>query len=504
MNTIRAGVFIGINNYDGAPLRGARPDAERMSEFFKGKYKYVDEYYDEAATEENITNYLDCVRAVFEKEKNKRQKGVFVFFFSGHGVERDGRQYIVLSDGDEVDLALVERKTRIPGVDRIFILDCCRVVAPGKNKTWIKIIDLTLTIGAVLTGNWWYLAARSVGKYIAEASKDCSEESGDCITIASCARGQASMDTPSGGVFTKELLSVLNSKEINSIDGFNRAFAGKFKGEDKQRPCIEISLGANFSLLPSWEKTIREKERKTIRKKVRVNIWPLLVDMISSVFYHRNINATDSWDLIALESPCMRGKGMSIDKEKLELALSELRCAVEGNFNIALSDFVWGKLKTPSALLNFLENGVLPEEEVSDKKPRRGAKRENDKTQRKTGNKAKRKELRRDEQNDEQKSKKKRNLPKRGSKSFFMEIESVGIRSGYVFVSGTVQGCDLNRGDVIEVVHGDTKIRTKIEGIESVRRGIVQSADVGEKIECWFKKTSKMHISKGDIMRKSK
>ncbi len=274
MNTIRAGIFIGINNYDGAPLRGARPDAERMSKFFKGKYDYVEEYYDEAATEENITNCFDGFRAVFEKEKKKRQKGVFVFFFSGHGVEREGRQYIGLPDGNEVDLALVERKTRIPGVDRIFILDCCRVVAPGKNKTWIKIIDWTLTIGAVLTGNWWYLAARSVGKYIAEHSEDCPAECGSCITIASCARGQASVDTPKGGVFTKALLSVLNRKEINSIDGFNCAFSGKFKGEDKQKPCIEIPLGANFSLLPSWDEARganTNRTTKTSKKKSAAN-----------------------------------------------------------------------------------------------------------------------------------------------------------------------------------------------------------------------------------------
>lgn len=391
MNTIRAGVFIGINNYDGAPLSGARPDAERMSKFFKDKYNYVDEYYDEDATEENITSYLKDVKSMFENEKKKRQKGVFVFFFSGHGVERDGRQYIVLPDGDEVDLALIEKETRIQGVDRIFILDCCRVFASGKNKTWIKIIDWTLTIGAILTGNWWYLAARGIGGYLSDQLNDCSEECGSCITIASCARGQASIDTPKGGLFTKALLSVLAREDVKSIDGFNSAFAGKFKGKDQQKPCIEIHLGTNFSLLPSWD------EKSSGEERIRL--------------------------------------------------------------------------------------GYMKEEEKKGKTRERPVSRK---------------------RSSQKKKQKKQNVEHAGCESFRMEIKSVRNAGEYVLVTGKVQGGGLSRGDVIELVHNDRKIKQKIEGIESERRGVVQSAEVGENIECWFKKPSKMHILKGDVILKCK
>ena len=514
MNTIRAGVFIGINNYDGAPLRGARPDAEKMSKFFKDKYNYVDEFFDEVATEENITNYFDCMKSIFEKENERQRNGVFVFFFSGHGVDRDGHQCLVLADDSEIDLTEIESKTRIPGVKRIFILDCCRVRRRRQDGDWIWEL-VTAPFGAA--GNV-IRAVRKFWKNLEEHDPDVySYGCTPPIWITSCARGQGSIDTPDGGVFTKVLLSVLRQNKVKSIDSFNRAFSNKFD-EEVQKPEMKFPAGIEFNLLPAWEKTSGGNTSGVVDKFNRPgDVWQKLVELISSVFSHRHIDAKDTWDTIACWSPNLKDKGGFVDNEMLELALSELQCSIESNFGVKISDSVWRKLNTPSAVMKYLKTGEVSEDEVSNRRRERKSDVQNEPSRKERKKRIRvayleerekrEKELERfiaEERLLRKKRQKQVKLNKREGKSFFMEIESVKSTSEYVLVTGRVLGNVLNRGDVIEVVCDDTKMKTMIEGIDSVGRGIVQSAEVGENIECWFKKTLKMHISKGDVMRKSK
>lgn len=474
MNTIRAGVFIGINNYDGAPLRGARPDAERMSNFFKDKYNYVDEFFDEVATEENITNYLDCIKSIFEKKNEKQRSGVFVFFFSGHGVERDGRQYIVLSDGGEIDLSIIDKKTRIPGIDRIFILDCCRVFAHGRNNTFLRILDFAATTVAVLTGNIPYLLARELTAYLTNDS-DCHQEGcRQFICIASCARGQSSIDTPNGGMFTNALLSVLNRKDVKSIDSFNRAFAGKFNGEVQQQPVVEIPLGSKINLLPAWEKTSGGNTPGVAdRYNKPSDIWQKLIELISSVFLHRHIDAKDTWDTIACWSPHLKDKGGFVDNEMLELALLELQCSIESNFGVKISDSVWRKMKSPSDILIHLTKKISGQSKK--KSP----------------------------------ANKKASVKKEKGKPFFMEIEDIfSPQKGCKVVVGKIKGGIMSVNDTVEIIGNGCSVNTEVTGIELYdkkgnSKGLFNEAHPGDWAGCLLKNTRNLtKVKEGCVLKK--
>lgn len=470
MNTIRAGVFIGINNYDGAPLRGARPDAEKMSNFFKDKYNYVDEFFDEVATEENITNYLDCIKSIFEKEDEKQRNGVFVFFFSGHGVDRDGRQCLVLADDSEIDLTDIESKTRIPGVKRIFILDCCRVRRRRQDGDWIWELA-TAPFGAA--GNV-IRAVRKFWKNLEEHDPDVySYGCTPPICITSCARGQGSIDTPDGGVFTKVLLSVLRQNKVKSIDSFNRAFSNKFD-EEVQKPGMTFPAGIEFNLLPAWEKTSGGNTPGVAdRCNKPSDIWQKLIELISSVFLHRHIDAKDTWDTIACWSPHLKDKGGFVDNEMLELALLELQCSIESNFGVKISDSVWRKMKSPSDILIHLTKKISGQSKK--KSP----------------------------------ANKKASVKKEKGKPFFMEIEDIfSLQKGCKVVVGKIKGGIMSVNDTVEIIGNGCSVNTEVTGIELYdkkgnSKGLFNEAHPGDWAGCLLKNTRNLtKVKEGCVLKK--
>ena len=470
MNTIRAGVFIGINNYDEAPLKGARPDAEKMSNFFKDKYDYVDEYFDETATKKNITKYLDCIKSIFEEENKRQRNGLFVFFFSGHGVDRDGRQCLGLADGSEIDLTDIESKTRIPGVKRIFILDCCRVRRRRQDGDWIWELA-TAPFGAA--GNV-IRAVRKFWKNLEEHDPDvypygCTPP----ICITSCARGQGSIDTPDGGVFTKVLLSVLRQSKVKSIDSFNRAFSKKFD-EEVQKPEMAFPAGIEFNLLPAWEKTSRGNTSGVADKFNKPgDVWQKLVELISSVFLHRHIDAKDTWDTIACWSPYLKDKGGFVDNEMLELALSELQCSIESNFGVKISDSVWRKMKSPCDILIYLTKKIS--EQSKKKSP----------------------------------ANKKASVKKEKGKPFFMEIEDMfSPQKGCKVVFGKIKGGVIRMNDEVEIIGNGCNVSTKVTGIELCdkkgnSKGLFNEAHPGDWAWCLLKNARNLtKVKEGCVLKK--
>ena len=153
---------------------------------------------------------------MFEKNsQDNNGSGVLVFFFSGHGIDRDGRQYLILSDEEEIDLAEIESKTRIPNVHRVFILDCCRVLGHQQNSygVWDFILDLCPKVVRA-PGRWLknYIKANTVDADSAIYQEGCEQP----IYIVSCGRGQVSYDGNQGGCFTTELLKALNTKSVKT------------------------------------------------------------------------------------------------------------------------------------------------------------------------------------------------------------------------------------------------------------------------------------------------
>lgn len=127
-------LVIGINDYEGRPLKNARNDAEAVAALLKKKYGFdeVISLLDKDASRENILHYLmeDLVDRVDRDDR-------LIIFFAGHGESqpsKDGGRigYIVPQNarkGTLIDLIkmneLRESCDSIPAKHILIILDCC-------------------------------------------------------------------------------------------------------------------------------------------------------------------------------------------------------------------------------------------------------------------------------------------------------------------------------------------------------------------------------------------
>lgn len=238
----RVALCVGINDYGVEhSLRGAVPDARLVGDTLKDKYETVELLTDAQAT---VSTIRERVRVLAE---GLSWGDVLVFFFSGHGCDTDGVQTLVVpvrdDDGNCIDdelLALddVEKATNVPGVQRVFVLDCCRVYHTELIKAIKRFVREVL----------------GAGVSPAEAPS-CPKP----LLLASCARGQSSVDDVHAkqGHFTRAFVRALKSKDVRSFDKFRQKiddYMGDYLLPIPQTPFIEGGVGADVQLLPSWRK----------------------------------------------------------------------------------------------------------------------------------------------------------------------------------------------------------------------------------------------------------
>ncbi|MBD2361119.1 SUMF1/EgtB/PvdO family nonheme iron enzyme [Anabaena minutissima FACHB-250] len=135
-------IAIGVNHYDYLqPLNYAKRDAHLMQEFLRNEagfnqiFFFCDDSPDVGgkSTRPTRTNLLRILRQLFETPFMGAGDN-FWFFFSGHGIRHDGRDYLMPSDGDPEDIEntaisinLVTERLRRCGADNVvLILDACR------------------------------------------------------------------------------------------------------------------------------------------------------------------------------------------------------------------------------------------------------------------------------------------------------------------------------------------------------------------------------------------
>lgn len=251
MDTIRIGIFIGINDYAVKPLKGARQDAERMCKFFESKkYDITVPLLDENASRANV---LEMVKIICDEcreivNKGKDAKIMLLFFFSGHGDSSAGRQYLQLVDGSEIDINEIERMTRITRVQRVFILDCCRIRDQGILRQLKVIFDQWLVGGQ----NFYEKGVTSP------------------VLLTACDQGQLAWDDEieQCGVFTKALLSTLRKRKVNTLASLNDEFQKELiKLGSEQTPILKVPLGVEVKLLASWNDSSIKNSSASIKKE---------------------------------------------------------------------------------------------------------------------------------------------------------------------------------------------------------------------------------------------
>lgn len=233
----RIGLFVGVNAYgNGHDLLGARPDAENMNRLFGTCFDSTVLLTDEAARRNRILQALDDACDGLDAGD------ILLFFFSGHGCERDGSQILGLpgereGELDGLSLGEIEFATRRPGIRRVFVFDCCRSVDPG---------------GRAVSQNPYGL--RMVAEYV-KANGLMPP-----LVLSSCTSGESSCDDSHSavGYFTRAFIRALRAKEVRCFRDFCKVLGERMKDfvlPVAQNPQVGDSFWADIQLLPHWRRS---------------------------------------------------------------------------------------------------------------------------------------------------------------------------------------------------------------------------------------------------------
>ena len=228
-------ISIGINKYDDlTPLKYAKRDAELMKDFFhiQAGFEQVLLFSDDSpdfkgrSTQPTFTNLNKVLRTMFENPLEAGDN--FWFFFSGHGRQHNGSDYLMASNSDPQDIErtaipiiyLTEQLQRCGADNVILILDACR---DRGTKS---------------------------GQGIGNQSAQVAREKG-VITFFSCRSNQLSYEIESlqQGVFTKAVLEGLGIQgrcaTVGQLNSYLSARVPKLirehKGEKVQQTPITIA-----------------------------------------------------------------------------------------------------------------------------------------------------------------------------------------------------------------------------------------------------------------------
>ena len=195
-------VVIGINHYEHHPerqLQYAANDAERLSDFLTNHAGFPlahlllclgDEEYKGSQTYPNYSNLLRLLNRDLHP-KRLGQVDRFWFFFSGHGISRNGRDYLLTSDSILEDIDL---KIALP-VDE--------VIATLRQHQKAEIV-------LILDSCREQVGSRSLSSTTYQQTIEVAQQRG-ITTIFSCDYGQLSYEFPAlaNGTFTYALVEGL-------------------------------------------------------------------------------------------------------------------------------------------------------------------------------------------------------------------------------------------------------------------------------------------------------
>jgi HEAT repeat protein len=148
----RRGVFVGIGSYEHQPLRNAPRDAEAVARLLASEYGFS------ATLLLNGEASHEAIERALRDDLDRADTGTrWVFFFAGHGTEKDGTGYLVPVDGrdddvrtwlplaDLLDLCLASKCGEI-----LIILDTCHA-----GQALIRDEELNELLDSDREKNWW-------------------------------------------------------------------------------------------------------------------------------------------------------------------------------------------------------------------------------------------------------------------------------------------------------------------------------------------------------------
>ena len=236
----RAGIFIGIDTYNNevAPLQHAVNNAKSLSLAFARRGYDADFLFNEKCDCSTIISKVLAMINTLHKDD------IFVFYFSGHGRNFNGNYYLsgvnsfasdALYDIDSLSIRrLISLTDSVPGLNRIFVLDCCRNTTGAMDHGCSESCDAALEAAVVQNENPDIIPP---------------------LIISSCSSGEQTFADPDSelGYFTKAMLSAIQNQEIRNF----RQFEENLKITDSpQEQNIRLTNDSNLwnhiPIFPHW------------------------------------------------------------------------------------------------------------------------------------------------------------------------------------------------------------------------------------------------------------
>ncbi len=244
----RAALFVGVNEYQApiASLNYARHDATSLYEFFVRSRSYRANMVDILSTEVTAEKILRAIKSTMAKLE---PGDLFLFYFSGHGVE-DNNQHLLLSSNAEhlgdswtgaVSLGNLKHLTHKRGVQSVFIIDSCRDSLFQGHRG--------VAVGASAQ-------ARSVC-LSAMVKEPCEEGYLTPVVLCSCSAGEQAFEVPSleQGIFSRALLEAIETEPSQPLHEVAEGLVPRISKllaahrlTGKQTPELHRALGSKVHL----------------------------------------------------------------------------------------------------------------------------------------------------------------------------------------------------------------------------------------------------------------
>jgi uncharacterized caspase-like protein len=193
-------LVIGNGNYTNGPLKNAVNDALDMAATLSGKgFKVI--------LKQNASR-ADMREAIREFGTEINEGGVGLFYYSGHGIQVDGVNYLVPIDAN------VEMKAEI-AEECINASTVLRVMEYSNNRINVIILD-------ACRNNPFRSFSRSEEKGITKMDPPKGAKQGSIIAFATAPGDVASDGEGRNGLYTSKLLKYMNTPELTLEEVFKK------------------------------------------------------------------------------------------------------------------------------------------------------------------------------------------------------------------------------------------------------------------------------------------
>lgn len=200
-NERKTALIIGNGNYKNGPLKNAVNDALDMAATLGGKgFKVI--------LRENASR-VEMRNAIREFGTEINQGGVGLFYYSGHGIQIDGVNYLVPIDAD------IELKAEV-AEECISAASVLKVMEYSNNRINVIILD-------ACRNNPFRSFSRSDEKGISRMDPPSGAKQGSIIAFATAPGAVASDGEARNGLYTSKLLKYINTPGLTLEEVFKKA-----------------------------------------------------------------------------------------------------------------------------------------------------------------------------------------------------------------------------------------------------------------------------------------